>query len=91
MVKKSISKEKKEIKQALDKGKLIIGTEETFKAIRRNLLVKVFISENCSCGDDIKHLCNINNIDVIELSYSNEELGAICKKPFSISVLGMKQ
>ena len=34
---------------------------------------------------------NINNTPVEKTEYSNEELGVICKKPFLISLLGIKQ
>ena len=38
--------------------------------------------------EDIKHFAKINNVKVVEAKEDNEQLGIICKKQFSISVLG---
>jgi ribosomal protein L30E len=67
--------------------KLVFGLERTLKLLREEKIAKVFFSSNC--GEelmvDVKRLCD--NVEVI--SKSSEEIGVICRKPFSISVIGV--
>ena len=92
MTKEEISKEIKEIKNALEKKVLVVGTDRVLKGLRDGSLKKVFISNNCkdSVKEDIKHYAGLQEIPVVYLKEPNDELGTICKKPFSISVLGLK-
>ncbi len=78
-----------DLKKAVKEEKLVFGTDRTLKMIRKSNAKKVFISSNCpkQVRDDIKHYASIAEIEVNELKEPNEELGIICKKPFSISVL----
>mgnify|MGYP001566018642 CR=1 FL=1 len=78
-----------DLKKAVKEEKLVFGTDRTLKMIRKGKAKKVFISSNCSkqVREDIKHYASISGIEVIKLKEPNEELGIICKKPFSISVL----
>ncbi|MFH1316446.1 MAG: ribosomal L7Ae/L30e/S12e/Gadd45 family protein [Candidatus Woesearchaeota archaeon] len=80
-----------EIKKNLETGKLVIGTNNTLNNIKLGNIQKVFITKNCS--DDVrKDLDNYNKvekIEIIQLDIANDELGSICKKPFSISVIGL--
>lgn len=78
-----------ELKEALKEKKLIIGTERTLKNLKMNNLKKVYIASNCKqeVKEDIEHYCKLYSIPLVKLKENNEELGIICKKPFSISVL----
>ena len=80
-----------ELKKALkDKG-LVLGTEKTLKNIKSGKSKKVFVSSNCPDGikEDITHFCKLANVEVFELDETNEEIGFICKKPFSINVVSV--
>ena len=78
-----------DLKKAVKEEKLVFGTDRTLKMIREGKAKKVFISSNCpkQVREDIKHYATIAGMEVNELKEPNEELGIICKKPFSISVL----
>jgi len=39
----------------------------------------------------LKHYCKISKVKLTKLPYPNDELGTMCKKPFAISVLGLKE
>lgn len=80
-----------EFKKILKGKNLIIGTERTIKQLRLGKLAKVFISVNApkKIRADINHYAKLTKTDITNLKYSNEELGELCKKPFSISVLGL--
>ncbi len=80
-----------EIRKLLKTKRLVIGTERTIKAIKTGKLSKVVYSSNCpkDVKSDIEQYCKLGNIDAIDLDIANDELGVICKKPFSISVVGI--
>lgn len=80
----------KELKEAIEQRKIIIGKERTLKLLKRGQLSQVIISKNCAkeVKEDIQHYTKLFNIKCAQSSQSNEELGVLCKKPFAISVLG---
>jgi large subunit ribosomal protein L30e len=80
-----------EIKKLLGSDKLIIGKEETMKALRKGLIKKIFIASNADekFVKDIDYYKTLTVVEIETLSLTNEELGAMCRKPFFISVLGV--
>ena len=80
-----------EIKKALKEEKAIIGTERTLKNLKLGKVSKVFLTSNCpaSVKEDIKYYSKLAKVEVVQLKQPNDELGALCKKPFSISVLSI--
>ena len=80
-----------EIKKSLDTKKLIIGANETIKNIKLGKVSIVYLSNNCheDIKKDIERYSKIAKIDFSVLNKSSEELGVICKKPFSITVLSI--
>jgi len=80
-----------EIRDASIKKKLVIGTDATLKKIRLGKIAKVYLSKNCpkDTQKDLEKYSKMTNIEIVPLEKSNEELGVVCKKPFSISVLGV--
>ncbi len=77
------------LKEALKKENLNFGTDITLKKLKKGNLKKVFLAQNCAetVREDIKHYAKLADVDVIELKIDNEEVGALCKKPFAVSVL----
>ncbi len=90
MAKAKIDTTLDEIKKLLKSKSLVIGTDRTIKELRSGKLAKVFISKNTpeNIRADLNHYGKLANVKIVNLKYSNEEIGEICKKPFSISVLG---
>jgi len=76
------------LKEAIKKGKIIVGTDSTLKALKNSEAKEVFLSVNCpdDLKNQIKRYCEISGAKLNELDQTNEELGATCKKPFSINV-----
>ncbi|MEK6835266.1 MAG: 50S ribosomal protein L30e [Nanoarchaeota archaeon] len=79
-----------ELKKLIKENKVIMGTNMVMRNLKLGKLKQVYLASNCpeTTREDIKHYAKLNNIKVNELKENNEELGTICKKPFSISVLG---
>ena len=76
------------LKKALKDKTLKIGTDVTLKAMRKGGAKTVFISSNCpeSLLKQVERYSKLVGVDLVKLEISNEELGAICKKPFSINM-----
>lgn len=87
------SKEITEIRTALGTEKIILGTERVVKELKKGTLAKIFVSSNCpeNIRDDLSHYASFVETETIELDVHNEDLGVVCKKPFSVSVLGLKK
>jgi len=80
-----------ELKKLFAEGKLVLGTDETLKGLRKKKVNKVFLAANCDpvVKEDIERLCALGSVACVQLAQSNEEVGVICKKPFAIAVVGV--
>lgn len=89
MAKKKTSDILSEIKKLIEGKKAVLGTKNTLKGLKLGKLSKVYITSNCPANvrKDIEHYSRLAKIPVVEMSYPNDELGVLCKKPYSISVL----
>ena len=78
-----------DLRKAIKDKRIYYGADITIKMLKTGKLGEVFMASNCPARikKDLRHFCNIANVKLNELEESNEELGNICKKPFSISVL----
>lgn len=79
------------IKVALKKDTAVVGTQITLKRLREGKLEKIYLTSNCPSDlvDSVNRYASMSGCAVEKLSYPNDELGALCKKPFSVSVLGL--
>ena len=80
-----------EIKKMLKAGNLVLGTERSMKSLKLGKIQKVMLSSNCPAKveKDISYYAGLAGAEFQKLDYPNDELGVICKKPFSISVLAV--
>jgi large subunit ribosomal protein L30e len=78
-----------ELRNALKEATVTFGTEGTLKKLRNGKAKKVFISSNCpeSTKKRIEYYTKIGKIELVKLDIPGDEIGMVCKKPFSISVL----
>ena len=78
-----------DIKKAIKDKKIFYGSDITIKMIKTGKVTEVYVASNCPerIKKDLWENCGIANIKLNEIEESNEELGNICKKPFSVSVL----
>jgi|SRR3989344_5106989 len=89
--KKTIENVGREIQDGLAQKKIILGTALTIKALRSSKLQRVILSSNVpeAVRKDVAYYASLNQIEIEEIPQTNEELGVLCKKPFSVSVAGM--
>ncbi|MBU3940479.1 MAG: ribosomal L7Ae/L30e/S12e/Gadd45 family protein [Nanoarchaeota archaeon] len=77
------------LQKELKENKLVFGTKESLKAIKTGKAKEVFLAKNIDeeVKEEVEKYAKIEGIKVNILEKDNVELGALCKKPFSISVL----
>ena len=82
-----------DIKKMIKAGNVIIGTEMAIKGLKLGKLEKIMVSSNCPerVEKNINYYAGLTGTEVQKLDYPNDELGIICKKPFSISVLALSK
>ena len=68
----------------------ILGVNETMAALRKGTLSEVLIAKNYP-AENIKKLASVSGAKVTVLKQTNEEIGIALKKPFSVSVIGVKK
>ena len=80
-----------DIKKDLKTRKIIIGTKVVMKNLKLNKLEKIYIASNCNENSkkELEYYSKFSKIPVIKLKQPNDELGVICKKQYSISMLGV--
>ena len=80
-----------EIKKIIKSGNVIFGTQRTVKSLRLGKVEKIMISSNCPerVEKNINYYAGLTGTEFQKLDFPNDELGIICKKPFSISVLAV--
>ncbi len=80
------------IKKALEDKKIVIGTERTLKALKNERLRTVYLTTNCPShvSEDIAYYSKLAQVETVHLEQPNDELGTVCRKPFSVSVVCVK-
>jgi len=78
-----------EIKKSRESKKLVIGTNSVIKSLKKDLLKKVVISNNCEKGVAKEIEKYKGDCEKVEYPGSNMDMGTICRRPHSISVIGI--
>jgi large subunit ribosomal protein L30e len=81
----------REIRRAVDTGKVIFGTRRTLRAIRNKDAKLVIVASNVPkpIADDIERYTALAKIPVHHYSGTGVELGTLCGKPFIVSVMSV--
>ena len=79
------------IKKAVEAGKAKLGYKEVMRGLEQGTIKEVYLSANApeSHERDISQACKLAGISCTKVEQANDELGVVCKKPFSISVVGL--
>lgn len=78
------------LKQILkDNKKLTLGSDETLKKIKLGKVHTIFIAKDCKplIKDRILSYKKGGDLEIFELDVTGADIGIICKKQFSISVI----
>jgi ribosomal protein L30E len=82
-----------EIRRNLKEDKVVIGTNEVIKELRKGKIAKIFLASNPSpkTEGDIESAADLEGCPVEKVTVPNDELGTLCKKQFSISAVGIRK
>jgi ribosomal protein L30E len=80
-----------EVRALAGTKKLVIGTDRVMDMLKTGKISKVFVTVNCpeAVRESIAKYASLSKAEVVELEIPNDELGVVCKKPFSISIAGV--
>jgi len=81
---------KADIREDLKKKKPILGLEIGLKKIRNKKVSRVYVSSNSHAKDQLERLGKNMGVEIVLLTETSKELGVICKKPFSVSVISFE-
>ena len=81
------------LRKLIEDKKVTIGASASTRALKSGALKKLVLASNAPSEqrDSFLRAAGIAGVEVETLSVPNDTLGVMCKKPFSISVLGIKK
>lgn len=83
---------KNDIRKLLGSEKLILGTDRVLKAVRRGKAARVILASNAPSSvkeQFLRHQQLGAGFSVEDAGVPNDELGTICKKPFSVAAIAI--
>lgn len=80
-----------DIRKLLTTKKLIIGEDEVLKNARKGTLAKAYHASNANklVIKDLTKYAELAGFELLDTKLLNDDLGTTCKKPFSISLIGV--
>lgn len=78
------------LQEELKTKKPVLGYEVTAKKMKKSDVSSVYLSSNCLHKNELRMLAKAGNISITELEQNSKQLGIICKKQFSVSVVSFK-
>ncbi len=74
-------------------GKIHFGVNSTLKSVKAKKAKVIIIASNCpqNIREDIRYYSELSKIPVIIYKGSSLDLGAVCGKPFEVSVLTIRE
>ena len=80
----------KTILTAINTGKVLLGAKEVSNSIKGNKIIIFSTSLSNTILSNLKEICNLNSIPIIPFNGDSIKLGKICRKPFKVSILGIR-
>ncbi|NOZ83162.1 MAG: 50S ribosomal protein L30e [Euryarchaeota archaeon] len=79
------------IRQAVDTGRVLLGTKQSLQAVRNGEARLVIVAANCppEAKEDLMRYSKLAGVPVYEYGGSGMELGAVCGKPYVVSMLAV--
>lgn len=71
----------------------MIGSKETLQLLRRGGVQRVLVTKNCPDRTlkSLEYYKSVQEFELVRMDVLSSELGAMCKKQFGISVVGVKK
>jgi len=83
----------KAVASTIKTGKVWFGANNAIKNVRMGKAKLVIVAENCpkTIREDIEYYCKLSKIPMIIYKGTSLDLGAVCKKPFMVSALTIRE
>jgi large subunit ribosomal protein L30e len=83
----------KELRRAVDSGKVLFGMRETKKSILKGSAQMVIISANARANEKetVERLCEVAGIPFFLFNAPALQVGGICGKPFVVSFMAVEK
>ena len=92
-IKMSITKASvtKVVKNAIEGNKIVLGRDVTFKKLESGTITGVVFASNCpqDWKNEAQELGKKSKIEFYDYNGNGLDLGALCKKPFAVTVAGI--
>ncbi|MCX6798886.1 MAG: 50S ribosomal protein L30e [Candidatus Diapherotrites archaeon] len=77
----------KELRRAVDSGKVLFGLREARKSILKGTAQLVIVSANAKKGESetVRQLCGTSSAPFYQFNATGLQLGSLCGKPFVVS------
>jgi large subunit ribosomal protein L30e len=74
-------------------GKIQFGASSALKSAKTKKAKIIIVASNCpqKVKEDIEYYCGLSNIPVSIYRGTSVDLGAVCGKPFEVSVLSVRE
>lgn len=79
------------VQEAAEDGNIIVGTEESLKHLDDIELLVIASNAPYDLQEHVSRKAEDAGTDVQKLDVDNQELGSLCMKPFTASVVGITQ
>ncbi len=77
------------LRTAVGTGKVLIGADQTHKAVAKGEAKLVILATNTPAGEDIRAAPSETRVPVYDYAGMGTQLGPACGKPFAISALAV--
>ena len=77
------------LRTVIASGKVLIGADQTTKAVQNGEAKLVILADNAPNGDDIRRTAKDQKVPVYLFQGAGTQLGPACGKPFAISALAI--
>ncbi|MFQ5975583.1 MAG: 50S ribosomal protein L30e [Candidatus Hydrothermarchaeales archaeon] len=79
------------IRTVVDTGEVILGAKRSIVSVMDKNAKLVIISSNCPKDqkEDLLHYADLSKVHVYEFEGSSMDLGAVCGKPYVVSMLAV--
>ncbi len=75
-----------DVKKLLE-GDVILGPRACMRKLRSGAAHHIYVASNCFFLEEIERFASLSGVMVERLDMTAQELGALCKRHFSVSVL----
>lgn len=81
----------KDIRDAIKEKRLLIGSREVLRSLRKGRIESVFFATNCpeQSRNQLMHYSGISGVRMEKFEGNSRQLGEICGRPYKTTMVGI--